>query len=64
MGDVSKDPRYLECFPSTRSEIAIPVVRDGTAIGQIDIDSDRVDAFDEEDQSFLERIAEELVEIL
>ena len=64
VGDVSKDPRYLECFPSTRSEIVVPIVRDGTAIGEIDIDSDRVDAFDDEDQSFLERIAEELVEIL
>ena len=64
VGDVSKDPRYLERFPSTRSEIVVPIVRDGTAIGEIDIDSDRVDAFDDEDQSFLERIAEELVEIL
>lgn len=64
VGDVSKDPRYLECFPNTRSEIVVPVLRNGAAIGEIDIDSDALDAFEERDRVFLEEIASELTKVL
>ena len=56
--DVNADPRYLACFPSTRSEIVVPILHDGRVVGEIDIDSDRPAAFTEEDRSFLERVAE------
>jgi GAF domain-containing protein len=56
--DVNADPRYLSCFPSTRSEIVVPIARDGEVVGEIDIDSDRPAAFGEDDRSFLERVAE------
>ena len=56
--DVNADPRYLSCFPSTRSEIVVPIARDGHVVGEIDIDSDRPAAFSEQDQIFLERVAE------
>lgn len=56
--DVNADPRYLSCFPSTRSEIVVPIARDGRVVGEIDIDSDRPAAFGEEDRTFLERVAE------
>ena len=56
--DVNADPRYLACFPSTRSEIVVPIHRDGRVVGEIDIDSDRPAAFDEDDRALLERIAE------
>ena len=55
--DVSADPRYLACFPSTRSEIVVPIAYDGDVVGEIDIDSDRPAAFSPEDQQFLERVA-------
>ncbi len=64
VGDVSKDPRYLECFPETRSEIVVPILRDGTAIGEIDIDSSDLDAFGPKDRAFLERLAAELAKAL
>ncbi len=64
VGDVSKDPRYLECFPETRSEIVAPILRDGVAIGEIDIDSDALDAFAPEDRGFLEEVADELAKVL
>ena len=64
VGDVSKDPRYLECFPETRSEIVVPILRDGVAIGDIDIDSDALDAFTAEDRGFLEPVADELSKVL
>ena len=56
--DVNADPRYLACFPSTRSEIVVPIAQNGRVVGEIDIDSDRPAAFDGEDRAFLERVAE------
>jgi L-methionine (R)-S-oxide reductase len=56
--DVNADPRYLECFPSTRSEIVVPISYEGRVVGEIDIDSDRPAAFTAEDRVFLERVAE------
>jgi GAF domain-containing protein len=55
--DVNADPRYLACFPSTRSEIVVPIAREGRVVGEIDIDSDRPAAFGEDDRVLLERVA-------
>ena len=62
--DVNADPRYLACFPSTRSEIVVPIAFDGRVVGEIDIDSDRPRAFSEEDRTFLERVAELLAPVV
>jgi L-methionine (R)-S-oxide reductase len=58
--DVSKDKRYLSCFVSTRSEIVVPIKRNNIVIGEIDIDSDALAAFDTNDRMFLEKIADML----
>jgi GAF domain-containing protein len=55
--DVNADPRYLACFPSTRSEIVVPIVYQSRIVGEIDIDSDQAAAFGAEDRTFLERVA-------
>jgi GAF domain-containing protein len=55
--DVNADPRYLACFPSTRSEIVVPIAHDGRVVGEIDIDSDRPAAFGDDDRLSLERLA-------
>jgi L-methionine (R)-S-oxide reductase len=55
--DVNADDRYLACFPSTRSEIVVPISYEGRVVGEIDIDSDERAAFGEEDRAFLERVA-------
>jgi L-methionine (R)-S-oxide reductase len=55
--DVNADPRYLACFPSTRSEIVVPIAYQGKVVGEIDIDSDQAAAFSAEDRTFLERVA-------
>ena len=55
--DVNADPRYLACFPSTRSEIVVPIALDGRVVGEIDIDSDAPAAFGTADREFLERVA-------
>jgi L-methionine (R)-S-oxide reductase len=55
--DVNADPRYLACFPSTRSEIVVPIAYEGRVVGEIDIDSDEPAAFSDADKDFLERLA-------
>jgi len=56
--DVSSDPRYLACSLETRSEIVVPIMRDGRVLGEIDIDSDTPAAFSEADRTLLEAVAE------
>jgi putative methionine-R-sulfoxide reductase with GAF domain len=55
--DVNADERYLACFPSTRSEVVVPIVYEGKVVGEIDIDSDTPAAFGPEDSALLERVA-------
>lgn len=57
VSDVSKDPRYLQCFLSTKSEIVVPISNQGQVVGEIDIDSDQLDAFSSVDREFLEAVA-------
>jgi L-methionine (R)-S-oxide reductase len=61
--DVNADPRYLACFPSTRSEIVVPISREGRVVGEIDIDSDQPAAFGDADREFLERVAESIAHL-
>ena len=60
VSDVSSDDRYLACFVSTRSEIVVPIRKNGKTVGEIDIDSDIPNAFDSKDVVFLEKIADML----
>ena len=60
--DVNSDPRYLACSIETKSEIVVPVMRNGTVLGEIDIDSDAPAAFSERDKQLLERAAALLAE--
>lgn len=62
VGDVTQDPRYLTTFSSTRSEMIVPVMHPATRrpMGLIDVESERVNAFTEEDRDLLENCAEAL----
>ncbi len=62
--DVAADARYLACSLETRSEIVVPVIKDGAFWGEIDIDSDQPDAFGPDDVEFLEAVARLLSELL
>ena len=57
VSDVSRDPRYLECFASTKSEIVVPIHMEGHVVGEIDIDSDELNAYSSMDREFLEAVA-------
>jgi L-methionine (R)-S-oxide reductase len=56
--DVRKDPRYLPTFGNTRSELIVPIIsRSDRVVGVIDAESDKLNAFADEDKEVLERIA-------
>ena len=58
VGDVRKDTRYLPTFHTTRSEIIVPMMNGhGHIVGMLDAESEKVNAFGEEDRQFLERAA-------
>jgi phosphoserine phosphatase RsbU/P len=44
--DVSKDTRYLNTNPGTKSEIVAPIKIDGRVIGVINLESDKISAYD------------------
>ena len=64
ISDVTKDKRYLACFLSTKSEIVVPIKKNTKVLGEIDIDSDKPNAFTQKDAEFLEHIAEKISTIL
>jgi GAF domain-containing protein len=55
--DVRAASNYLACSLSVLSEIVVPVFCEGQFIGEIDIDSNLVNAFSEVDKIFLESVA-------
>jgi L-methionine (R)-S-oxide reductase len=60
--DVSKRPGHIQCFIGTRSEVVVPIVRDGTVLGVLDIDSDTLDAFGPDEVKVVEEAAAEIAE--
>lgn len=56
--DVHAQDNYIACSIHVKSEIVIPMFKNGKNIGQIDIDSNTPNAFNEEDERFLEWINE------
>ena len=59
VGDVRKDPRWLPAFWTTQSEIVVPIIseKNGGVLGIIDVESDKLDAFSDDDRDFLEHVA-------
>jgi len=56
--DVTKDSRYLACSLETKSEIVVPVFKDGVVAGELDIDSHFAAAFGPEDRDLVEYCAQ------
>jgi serine phosphatase RsbU (regulator of sigma subunit) len=55
--DVSQDARYIEARSLTRSEMAVPLISEGTVIGCLNLESDKLCAYNNEDLFLLETYA-------
>ncbi|MDN5024362.1 GAF domain-containing protein [Streptococcus sp. SO4] len=62
VGDVKTYPNYISCDSSARSEIVVPMVKEGRFFGVLDLDSSLVDDYDELDQKYLEEFVAILLE--
>ena len=54
--DVEQFPGHIACSSDSRSEIVVPIVRDGKVVAVLDIDSDKLNEFDEVDAEYLEKL--------
>lgn len=59
--DVDLFPGHIACNSASRSEIVIPLIKDGEVKAVFDIDSDTLNSFDETDKYWLEKICQELM---
>ncbi|MFI8493911.1 GAF domain-containing protein [Peribacillus butanolivorans] len=62
--DVHQFPGHIACDAASRSEIVIPLMKEGKLIGVLDIDSPITNRFDEVDQEGLEKFADILTKRL
>ncbi len=54
--DVHDFPGHIACDPASRSELVVPLVRDGEVLGVLDLDSPLPGRFDEADRAGVERL--------
>jgi len=62
--DVSRADGYLACSLETRSELVVLIRRHDEILGQIDIDSDVVDGFDQDEEGAVRVVADALAALL
>ena len=54
--DVEKFPGHIACSSASKSEIVVPVFKNGNIVGVLDVDSELLAHFDTTDQLYLEKI--------
>lgn len=59
--DVHKFPGHIACDSGSNSEIVVPLLKNGSLLGVLDLDSYLLDAFSATDKKYLEQMAEHIV---
>ena len=62
--DVEQFRGHIACSSESKSEIVVPLIKQGEVIGVLDIDSERLATFDQTDKEWLEQIAEATAAVL
>ncbi|MGH9651818.1 MAG: GAF domain-containing protein, partial [Terriglobales bacterium] len=55
--DVHAFPGHIACDAASRSELVVPLIRDGKILGVLDLDSPSPKRFDADDQAGIEEVA-------
>lgn len=56
--DVDQFPGHIACSSDSKSEIVVPLIKNGKMIGVLDVDSNQLNDFDETDEFFLKQVCE------
>ena len=54
--DVEQFPGHIACSSDSKSEIVVPVFKNGAVVAVLDVDSDQLNGFDADDQAALEQL--------
>ncbi len=58
--DVNDFPGHISCNSASKSEIVLPIIKNNTVVGVLDVDSEYLNHFDETDQKYLEQLLAKL----
>ena len=61
--DVEAFPGHIACSSASKSEVVVPIIRNGEVLAVLDVDSDQLDDFSEKDVKGLEKICELLAKV-
>jgi len=61
--DVDKFPGHIVCDSLSKSEIVVPIIKNNTVSGVLDIDSDVLNNFDETDKIHLEKLINNILHL-
>ena len=64
MTNVNEDPRYIQISSNTRSELAIPLIYRNELLGVLNVESEQLDAYTENDEEMLGTLAGSLAAII
>ena len=62
VGDVSTYPNYISCDSQAKSEIVVPMLKNGQLLGVLDLDSSEIDDYDAVDRDYLGKFVALLLE--
>ncbi len=62
--DVSEDPRYIQVSSNTRSELAIPLIYRNELLGILNVESEQLDAYTQNDEEMLGTLGGSLAAII
>jgi L-methionine (R)-S-oxide reductase len=57
--DVEQFPGHIACSSESKSEIVVPVLKNGAVVAVLDVDSDQLNDFDHDDQQALEELMQQ-----
>lgn len=61
IADVCALPNHIFCDMRSKSEIVVPLIRGNEVWGVLDMDSDRLNTFDQTDRFYLEKLCSEII---
>ncbi len=62
--DVDLFPGHIACSSASRSEIVIPLIKEGRVVGVLDVDSDQLADFDDVDDRYLTELCAHISKVL